>query len=253
MPRSKTPWKRFYHVVDVLSASQAATLAKKFDLSISQVKELQNVLIRALYAFVLTYDSGAAKASERKGRIAFEAAVGSLDDACRKTDVALETLRILDVRSDCAEDNFGEKYSNLIESLEIARAMTGRALARLLKASDDGLYLSAPGVSDGRHKRDIRRVRVCQAIIDYWEGIGREIKYSTTKKKGDVTAVNIAPNVLGTVPTERTGELVNFILDVSGYVTEPSTPLPRETIRNEIKDARAQRKAKQATLANLQK
>lgn len=157
-------------------------------------------------------------ASERKrvGKKKLAEAIRFLEIAQEKLHKAssiVQDIGFVNSLSNAGVPEPGDRYREEFESA-IATLDECHRFFSAWHRNDLARFLATP---NGNKAVDMRRTILCVTIFNLWLGLGRTVSYTTD-----------------TVSQERTGPLIEFVLDVISCLTDPVTRHNGEAIKREI-------------------
>ena len=198
-----------------LTAEQVQHLADTFGLSFEDVSQLGVNLVWALRA--KNGPRSVTDTAERKGALAFKAAMKDIAKATALLDSARKQLRQLKNSVELSEDRYISSEQDLFAMLIEAAVKANLAAELFQERVAAGMTTKLRGTGDKRRDMGIRRGMVCTCIMTFWQSLGRTVSYTT-----DINTFH------------RSGPLIAFINSVISCITDPPTSLKGETLRKEI-------------------
>ncbi|WP_442582058.1 hypothetical protein ACSBOB_08855 [Mesorhizobium sp. ASY16-5R] len=138
---------------------------------------------------------------------------------------ALEIFRSLRFKNPFAHVGMPDPFVGHVAELEKAEESVKKFRTSAAAMARNGLISFKPN-PDKRLIRDVRRQIVCTSIFNCWEEIGGKLTYTTDP-----------------ITSERGGPLFEFANGVVECITEPPSRLSGSTMRSELDDFVAYRKA----------
>ena len=220
MPRFTVPWVlNIRGETAALTAEQIQKLAYQFALDEDSLSKLSTDLAWALDPNNRPRSVLELSKTKRERAAVFNGAMKKIARGAVLLDEARKDLRQLNMSTPVGMGRYISPYQHLFSKLIQASVDAEVVRTLFLKAAASGMQTDLSEPADRRKIRDVRRVMVCKAIIRFWAGLGKPVTYTT-----------YGPDNL------RTGPLIDFIDAIVRLVTDPSSELSRETLRDEIDD-----------------
>lgn len=228
--RHTAPWIiRDYQELGALSDGSKTEIAERFDLDPALVQDLSVLIGNSLDVdSVVSMARVSSKVAVKRGHDALQTAA-RLARRMRSDRAGIERqLSRLGTNFDQTGQGTLLLYA-LQEDLVRIGALVDALETRIddLVRVEGGVAVMAP--DDTRKARDMRRTHVVRSCCYIWEDAGRPVTYTTVSHEPGAS--------------QRRGALIELINAVTRQVTDPPTELPGETLRRDIDQFRALRKA----------